>query len=295
MSTDPKRSDLPVRAATGLVAAAVALACLWFGGTAFWALVALLSAAMIGEWCGLLRVAPWKTGAALALLALLLVLLLAGAQGHPVVLGPRESNYAVAVTPVTFAGPVVAVLGLAVIGGLVTLSAPVGLGLLYVGLPAVSLLFLRSGGGGLFGSVIGFLTTLWVLVVVWSTDIGAYFAGRAIGGPKLAPRLSPKKTWAGLLGGMAAAAIASGLVVLWVVSKHRGEGMGANYVVAAAFGAGAAVLAQAGDLFESWLKRRVGAKDSGRLLPGHGGALDRLDGLVPVSVAMALFLYFGHA
>jgi phosphatidate cytidylyltransferase len=120
---------------------------------------------------------------------------------------------------------------------------------------------------------------LWVLFLVWATDSGAYFAGRAIGGPKLAPRISPKKTWAGLAGGMLAAAL-----VGWAM--QNGVMPGAWRLAAAS--AALAVVAQAGDLAESGLKRYFGVKDSSQLIPGHGGVLDRLDGLLAVAPAVAV-------
>lgn len=127
----------------------------------------------------------------------------------------------------------------------------------------------------------GTAALFFVVLSVWATDIGAYAAGRGIGGPKLAPRLSPKKTWAGLLGGMAAsAAVCVGLTAV----------VGAGSAVEAAFlGAALAVAAQSGDLFESWAKRRTGVKDSSRLIPGHGGLLDRIDGLLTAAPAFALY------
>ena len=139
-----------------------------------------------------------------------------------------------------------------------------------------------------------FLIVLIVGVTIF-TDSGAYFAGRTIGGPKIAPRISPSKTWAGLLGGMAASAL---WVVLWVLAIDwgvswlgprfdlglplDGEALGS----AALLGAGLAVLAQMGDFFESWLKRRAGVKDSSRFIPGHGGVFDRIDGLLPVAITV---------
>lgn len=131
----------------------------------------------------------------------------------------------------------------------------------------------------------GLVLALWVFVTVWATDIGAYFAGRAIGGPKLAPGTSPGKTWAGLVGGVAAAFV---LGSLWVLVS------GLPYLLdllAPLF----ALAAQAGDLFESWLKRRAGVKDSGDWLPGHGGVFDRLDGLLPVAILTALAAAAGVA
>jgi phosphatidate cytidylyltransferase len=137
-----------------------------------------------------------------------------------------------------------------------------------------------------------FLVVLIIGVTIF-TDTFAYFSGRAIGGPKIAPAISPKKTWAGLIGGMIGAAL---WVVLWVVAIdggivgprfELGLSLGAeNLGSSALLGAGLAVLAQAGDFFESWLKRRAGVKDSSKLIPGHGGVFDRIDGMIPVAIAV---------
>ena len=123
-------------------------------------------------------------------------------------------------------------------------------------------------------------TILWVLICIWATDIGAYFVGRTAGGAKLAPRISPGKTWSGLIGGMAWAAVASAVT-------GYAFGLGETVHLALA-GAALAVVGQAGDLLESAAKRRAGVKDSGRLIPGHGGLLDRIDGLMAVLVAVAV-------
>jgi phosphatidate cytidylyltransferase len=152
-------------------------------------------------------------------------------------------------------------------------------GFVYCLLPAISLLWIRERAE-FQGIGSGFDLLIWVFLVVWSTDIGAYFAGRAIGGPKLAPSISPNKTIAGLVGGVLAATILAGL---WVYAV----GLPAALLSLAA---PLAVSAQFGDLFESGLKRRAGVKDSGTWLPGHGGLLDRLDGLVPVAVLTALLM-----
>jgi phosphatidate cytidylyltransferase len=145
-------------------------------------------------------------------------------------------------------------------------------GFVYALLPAVSLLWIRERDAH------GLELLLWVLLVTWSTDIGAYFVGRAIGRRKLAPSISPGKTIEGLIGGMAVATIVGGA---WVLSMGLGRAL---LLLAPLF----ALAAQAGDLFESGMKRRAGVKDSGAWLPGHGGVLDRLDGLVPVAVLTAL-------
>ncbi len=132
------------------------------------------------------------------------------------------------------------------------------------------------------------MLVLFALLVVWATDIGAYFAGRRIGGAKLAPAISPNKTWAGLGGGIVAAAIAGGACSTFTPYPP-------SLIAGMDVGIALAIIAQGGDLFESWLKRRVGAKDSGALIPGHGGLLDRIDGLTFTLPVFALLVYLsGH-
>lgn len=150
------------------------------------------------------------------------------------------------------------------------------------------------GWAGLALAVMPEPLMLVVLGLVILTDTGAYFTGRSLGGPKIAPRISPSKTWSGLLGGMAAAGIWTAVVVLtasYLISAIGPTGPSlagalqtANVGMAAIAGAVLAVFAQAGDFYESWLKRRAGVKDSSRLIPGHGGLFDRLDGLLPVAI-----------
>ena len=152
------------------------------------------------------------------------------------------------------------------------------LGAAVVGGCAVSLVWLRLLEPG------GFTIIVWLVLAIWLTDICAFFAGRAVGGPKLAPSISPNKTWAGLIGGVVAAAVWS---VVWG-SWQQVESLAAIALV----GAATAVLAQLGDLGVSIIKRRFGAKDSGSLIPGHGGLLDRMDGFIgaapPVALAIAI-------
>jgi phosphatidate cytidylyltransferase len=142
-------------------------------------------------------------------------------------------------------------------------------GFVYALLPALALLWIRERSG--------IELLLWVFIVTWSTDIGAYFAGRRFGRRKLAPSISPGKTVEGLYGGIAAATLLGGA---WAYATHLGVALFALAPILA-------IAAQAGDLFESAIKRRAGVKDSGAWLPGHGGVLDRLDGLVPVAVLTA--------
>lgn len=155
-------------------------------------------------------------------------------------------------------------------------------GFFYCLLPALALLWIRERAGPAgIGRDADLL--IWAFIVTWSTDIGAFFAGRAIGGPKLAPSISPNKTIAGLVGGMTSAAALG-----WAWADFRGMGGLLHWA-----GAPLAVAAQGGDLFESWMKRRAGVKDSGQWLPGHGGLLDRLDGLVPVALLTAAAMLAG--
>lgn len=126
----------------------------------------------------------------------------------------------------------------------------------------------------------GLHSILFLFAVVWGADVGAYFAGRAIGGPKLAPRISPKKTWSGFAGGLVTAALAGALLL-----KLMGVSPKPGHIALALVLAVGSVL---GDLFESGFKRHFGVKDSGALIPGHGGFLDRLDGFVIAAVMAAL-------
>ncbi|MVZ97022.1 phosphatidate cytidylyltransferase [Sphingorhabdus sp. IMCC26285] len=158
-----------------------------------------------------------------------------------------------------------------IIGKLVWIFA----GLVYIGVATAFLVFLRE-----FAEI---YILLGIIGVVIATDTGAYFAGRAFGGPKIAPAISPSKTWSGLCGGMAMAALFLG------IEGHFTEGFALWQPL---LGAGLAIVAQAGDFFESWMKRRAGVKDSGTLIPGHGGLFDRADGLVAVLCATALLVLF---
>jgi phosphatidate cytidylyltransferase len=147
-------------------------------------------------------------------------------------------------------------------------------GVVYASALGISLLAIRVS------SELGLAALLFVLAVVWATDSGAFFFGRLIGGPKLSPRISPQKTWAGAIGGLLTALFA-GIAVARVAGIPVTLGL-------AAIAAFLSVACQAGDLFESWVKRHFGAKDSGHIIPGHGGMMDRVDGLIFAAAAAAL-------
>lgn len=150
-------------------------------------------------------------------------------------------------------------------------------GVAYLGLPALAVIALRDFAPRGHGD--------WVLIglflIVWATDTGALFCGNLIGGPRLAPVLSPNKTWAGFLGGMVAAAAVEAVFLLII---------GGNAVFGAILGAGMAIVAHLGDLFESWVKRCFHVKDSGSMIPGHGGVLDRIDSTLATLVALAVLV-----
>ncbi len=249
------RSDLGVRAASGAALIALALAALWMGWVWFWLLTSLAAMLMLAEWGDLVQSDPKHKRLALFAACVPLAIMAPGLA----------------------AGPSFLALGLILGAGFfvaITTNKPrLAFGVVYVALPALALLFLREEPGGL-------LLASWALSVVWATDIGAYAAGRSIGGPKLAPTVSPNKTWAGLIGGVMAALLLG--LAFW-----RWAGLPLQLALGSPI---LAVIAQIGDLYESWLKRLAGVKDSGTLLPGHGGVLDRLDGVVPVAPAAAALI-----
>ena len=274
------RSDLPTRFAAGVVMIAVAVAATALGGWWFRGLAAAAAAIMLVEWADMHKVPRlWGWTGAILLAALLLG---ASAYLYPVggadwiqdeVTGDLIAYFDTqTLSPNWIAFGAVALLAL-LLGGVSRRLAMIG-GTLYVGIPAFALISL--------GWVLITLV-FWVFVVTWATDILAYFAGRAIGGPKLAPRVSPNKTWAGLIGGMTGAALAG-----WLVARYF-EMEPLFYWLGGPMGA----VAQAGDLYESWVKRRAGVKDSGTLLPGHGGVLDRLDGMLAVAFLTTVLLMAG--
>ena len=154
-------------------------------------------------------------------------------------------------------------------------------GALYLGIALITLIALRAEG---------LAPAVTILAAVIAVDIGAYFAGRLIGGRKIAPRISPSKTWAGLGGGVVAATLTYAVLIGWVVGTQLEEGAAAQFGLALVAGSLTAIVAQIGDFFESWMKRRAGLKDSGSLIPGHGGLFDRTDGMIAVLFALGLFM-----
>ncbi|WP_265518434.1 phosphatidate cytidylyltransferase [Nitratireductor luteus] len=250
-----KRSNLQLRVFSAIVLIIVVLAATWFGGFWFRVFVVAMSGGIFHEWLDMRKddasgeLYGWPAFAVLAIILLLDAPLLG----------------------------CVAALG----AGLVWLFAAWAFsratlwplwGLLYAGLPAIALSFLREEG---------LVLVILLFVVVWATDIMAYFTGRSLDGPKLAPSISPGKTWSGAIGG-AAFGLAGGLAVAAFVA---GASLGV-LVTAGLISLALSVVSQAGDLFESAVKRRNGVKDSGAIIPGHGGVMDRVDGLIPAAILL---------
>jgi phosphatidate cytidylyltransferase len=267
MSESPSPSngqpnELVTRIIVGVALVAVTVTTLilgdhFIGQHALWLLVVLMALGIMSEWAMLVGRIPNKK---LAMYAL---------------------SVPLAMMSYLAAGPSFLVLGM-IIGAAMFVAAfdrsfRLAAGVVYAGLPALSVLYLRGVEDGL-------LLVFWTLALVWATDIGAYFSGRAIGGPKLAPSFSPNKTWAGLIGGVIVTVVFSFALHVYFQLPFR----------VVLLSAPLAVLAQMGDLFESQMKRLAGVKDSGSIFPGHGGVMDRLDGLIPVAPAVAAVILFGN-
>ncbi len=259
-------ADLRTRVLSALVLAPLAILLVWLGGNAWSVIVTVVGAGVACEWvtlCGALVRAPpgiavpfavaiagavASNGAGVAALVLLLAgaaLVRAGAAG-------RRSRR-------------------------VRRPGSLAAGVLYVGVPCIALIWLRQD------AIAGRPNLLFLVMVVWASDVGAYLAGRLLGGPRLASRISPGKTWAGACGGLLAAVV----IGYAVATPFTGWAPGSAWRVAVV-AALLSVMSQGGDLLESGLKRRFGVKDSGRLIPGHGGLLDRLDGFLTAGPAAAL-------
>lgn len=261
---------LAKRFASAFAVGIPSVAAIIFGFPWFDLLVAAVAFALVWEWAGLCgrgRRDEWRlaVGTAACLAA---VGLAAGGR------------YALALVAVAIGVAVTYGIGHAFHRGEAALTA---LGVAYVGVPCVAFVWLRSGASP--DPYSGGVLVMWLVAVVIATDIGGYVFGRALGGPRLAPRISPKKTWAGLIGGAVLAA-GTGAVAVAAARGASPAGLGAGGTAAAS--AALALVAQGGDLLESAAKRHYGVKDMGSMIPGHGGAFDRLDGHLAAGVAVAV-------
>jgi phosphatidate cytidylyltransferase len=258
-------SQLNLRIVSALVLGPLAIACIYFGPPWFNVLIAMAVAIMAWEWtrmcCG-----PALTAES-ALAPLIVVAGLAAASfGH----------IWIATSAVIAGGICVGIIAFALRRDLPVWA---GSGVLLVGLAGIGLVSLRSAGDS------GVITVLWFFGAIWATDTFAYFAGKAIGGPRLAPRISPNKTWAGLLGGVIASAAFSAAWLGWLQAQ--------GILHAILLGVAVAVVAQLSDLMVSRVKRLAHVKDTGTLIPGHGGLLDRADGFLLNGTLIVLLALLG--
>ncbi len=250
-------SNLVLRTLSALVLIPVALAAVWFGDVWFAGLVAVVVLAAGAEWRGMAALERRGIGTLLLTAPLFVVVAAQAASAQAGLL----------------------VLAVALLIGLAAFGSPWGerrwalTALVHLGLPALALIWLRAAPD------IGADLVFFLFVAVWLADIGGYAVGRTIGGPRLAPLVSPGKTWAGLSGALAFPAVGAFAFARWA-------DIAAEPIVLVAIAL--ALMAQAGDLFESWVKRRFGVKDSGASIPGHGGVLDRVDGVMFAAPAMVL-------
>ena len=257
-------SELRLRIASSLVLGAVALAAAWAGGWPWAALWLLAGGAVAFEWLTVAAVAPERASFAVLALGLAAAQLAVLAGSWPVVAG----SLAIA----ALAAMAIGRTGRDRAWSLAGLAVAAAVSLVPVALRAEP--------------AFGMAAVAWIFAVVWTTDIAAYFTGRGLGGPKLWPAVSPKKTWSGFAGGLAGGTVA-GLSVALVAARHGAALPGEAAAIGFA-SALASIVSQGGDLAESAMKRRFGVKDSGSLIPGHGGVMDRLDGFAAVAILVGL-------
>lgn len=257
--------ELTLRVVSGVVLAVMTLFLTWSGPVPFAVLVGGLALVLIWEWDRL----TGGTGVSLA----------TGIGGAAILLG-----VCLLLAGWPMWGVTALVAGVAGAAGSADAArrvvAPAGV--TYAGLPALALVWIRSD------AELGFAAIVLLLLIVWATDTGAFVVGRLVGGPRLCPPVSPNKTWSGLVGGVSTAAAVAGGYASWI-----GSFMPMRVIM---IGVGLAIVSQIGDLFESAMKRAYGVKDTSGLIPGHGGFMDRLDGLVfAVVVAAAYAILAGGA
>ncbi len=254
--------ELPARAVSGIILIVAAVLAVFAGGFVFGGFVIIGAVAGLREWHRLVnngKLAPQMYLTAISLVAAVVVLL-----------ASNELRFALT----AIAAGVLSTL----LWSSLRDRSPMwhAVGALYLGVPAIALIMLR-------GVPEGTHLLLGILLAVWSADTGALFGGRFIGGPKLVPRLSPNKTWAGFVCGT----LAAGLVEALFIGL-----LGGSAIAGLSFGIVIGLVGHAGDLFESWVKRRFQVKDSGGLIPGHGGVLDRIDSLLFVAPVCAFLVFF---
>ncbi|MHB8286638.1 MAG: phosphatidate cytidylyltransferase [Caulobacteraceae bacterium] len=262
-------SNLRLRVLSAAVMAPAAILAVWAGGYPLLGVLLVVICLLVREWALMSTPqAPIRAGVTMAVAIFISAFV---AEAHHII---------IALLLLCVSAAVVA--GAAALRRVGARPADEALGVIYLGGPCVAMIWLRTGD-------LGLAWTLALLATAWSADIAAYVAGNSIGGPKLWPRISPNKTWSGFIAGLIAAVFAAELVAFFT-SAWPGPPLRWAWAIGLIVG----LATMAGDICESMLKRRFGVKDSGDLIPGHGGLLDRVDGLMFAILAMAALRALAH-
>jgi phosphatidate cytidylyltransferase len=269
MAQGPKKNNLFVRIVSALIMLPIAIFIILNGGIPYFILIVLLTVLVLSEWNGICENKPLSPLFFVQAISSILLMFQVN----------WDSPYLLA----SFLSSVVSISAMAYLGNAKIRWAIVGF--LYAVIPSLSFLKIYQLAGG--------EVVLWMMIVIWSMDTGAYFAGKNIGGPKMSPKISPNKTWSGLIGGTITAMVFGGVFVYLINDKSIP--LFDNALILLIFSGLFAILSQIGDLAESAVKRKFSVKDSGALIPGHGGIMDRVDGVLFVAPAVVLVTYLIYA
>lgn len=266
MAQGLKKNQLVIRILSALVMLPIAIYIIMTGGLPLFTLISLLSVIILSEWNGICEKKPFSL--LFCVQSICTVLLL-----FQLKMGSPYIEYA-------FASSVISIIAVAYLVNAKLVWAI--LGFLYALIPSYSVLLLQEN----FGS----LVLLWMMLLIWGMDTGAYFVGKKIGGPKMSPKISPNKTWSGLIGGAITAMILA--YVFYMTAEVENVAIFENALILLILSGFLAILSQIGDLAESAVKRRYSVKDSGSIIPGHGGVMDRVDGILFVAPAILLIMSY---
>ncbi|MBT5767070.1 MAG: phosphatidate cytidylyltransferase [Kordiimonadaceae bacterium] len=266
MAQGPKKNQLLIRVLSALVMLPVAIYIIMIGGLPLFILISLLSVIILSEWNGICEKKPFSLLFIVQSICTVLLLL-------QLKMGSQYMEYA-------FVSSIVSIIAVAYLVNAKIVWAI--LGFLYTFIPSYSVLLIQEN----FGS----LVLLWMMLLIWGMDTGAYFVGKKIGGPKMSPKISPNKTWSGLIGGTITAMILA--YVFYMFAEVQNITIFENALILLILSGSLAILSQIGDLTESAVKRRYSVKDSGSIIPGHGGVMDRVDGILFVAPAILFIASF---
>ena len=262
MVQGPKKNALLIRVLSAIVMLPIAIYIILAGGLPLFLLISLLSIIILSEWNGICENKPFSFLFVVQSFCTILLLLQLN-MGSPYI------GYA-------FICSIVSIIAVSYLVKAKILWSV--LGFLYAFIPSSSVLLIQEG----FGSYV----LLWMMLLIWGMDTGAYFVGKKVGGPKMSPKISPNKTWSGLIGGTITAMILAYLFLQFV--EVQNIAIFENALILLILSGSLAILSQIGDLTESAVKRKYSVKDSGSIIPGHGGVMDRVDGILFVAPAILL-------